>query len=158
PGLRPATLRIDRLAATPRVQAAPAAAVQTIDGWRRSPLLDARPDPALAPADGDNNSWAFVRGAVPTAAEPRGGWQLYRAKVTPVRAIAGNGGTLAFAAVAGKAELWVDGRRVATKTAAAPGPIEAMLPPAPGERVIALIVETQAGTASGIVGPVTLRR
>ena len=74
PGLKPATLAIDRVAGTARAQVAPATTARTIDGWRRSPLLDARPDPGLAPADGDNNSWAFVRSGTATPAEPRGGW------------------------------------------------------------------------------------
>jgi beta-galactosidase len=158
PGLKPASVTIDRVVAVPRVQVAPAAATRTIDGWRRSPLLDARPDPALAPADSDNNSWAFVRSGTATPAEPRGGWQVYRAKVTPVRAIMAQGGRIAFAGVAGRAELWVDGRRLADKPEAATGPIDAILPPGSGERGIVLIVETSAGAVSGIVAPVTLRR
>lgn len=158
PGMKPATLSIDRLAATPPPQLAPAKAARTIDAWRRSPLLATRPEPSLAPADGDNNSWAFVRSGTATPAEPQGGWQLYRAKVTPVRTVAANGGTLAFASVGGMAELWVDGRKLATKTQAAPGAIEAVLPPGTGERIIALVVQPRPGQPSGILGPVTLGR
>ncbi|MGS3045152.1 hypothetical protein, partial [Escherichia coli] len=78
PGLKPATLRIDRLAATPRVQVPTATMVRTIDSWRRSPRLGVKPDASLAPADGDNNSWSFVRSGNATAPEPQGGWQVYR--------------------------------------------------------------------------------
>ncbi|AOW25010.1 beta-galactosidase [Sphingomonas melonis TY] len=158
PGLKPATLRIDRLAATPRAQVPAAAMVRTIDSWRRSPRLSAKPDASLAPADGDNNSWSFVRSGTATAPEPQGGWQVYRARVTPIRAIAAKGGRIAFAAVAGRAELWVDGVRIADKSDAATGPIAAALPAGGGEWTIVLIVQADAQAPSGIVGPVALSR
>jgi len=159
PGLKPATLAIDRLAATARAQLPPtAAAVRTIDAWRRSPLLPARPDPSLAPADGDNNSWAFVRSGTATPAEPQAGWQVYRARVTPLRAIAAAGGRIVFAGIAGRAELWIDGRRLASKTDAATAPMTAALPAGTGERAVVLIIETAAGQPSGIVARVTITR
>lgn len=158
PGLKPATLRIDRLAATPRAQVPTATMVRTIDSWRRSPRLSAKPGASLAPADGDNNSWSFVRSGTATAPEPQGGWQVYRARVTPIRAIAAKGGRIAFAAVAGRAELWVDGVRIADKSDAATGPIAAALPAGGGERTIVLIVQADAQAPSGIVGPVALSR
>ncbi|MEA1082782.1 beta-galactosidase GalA [Sphingomonas sp. CD22] len=157
PGLKPARLTIDRVAVAPRAQVPPVAAVREIADWRRSPLLPARPDPALAPASDDNNSWAFVRSGTPTPAEPQGGWQVYRARVTPVRAVAARGGRIAFAGVAGRAELWVDGRRLAAKTDAAVAPIEAVLPPGSGERAVVLIVQPEAGRPSGLAGGVTVR-
>ncbi|EZP57231.1 beta-galactosidase GalA [Sphingomonas sp. RIT328] len=156
PGLRPAALTIDRIAAAPRAQVAPLAATRTIDDWRRSPLLAARPDASLAPAENDNNSWAFVHSGTATPAEAQAGWQVYRASVTPVRVIAAKGGRIAFAAVAGRAELWVDGRKLADKAGAAVGPITAALPAGAGPRAIVLIVAPEPGRPSGIVGPVTI--
>lgn len=158
PGVRPAALTIDRAAVTPRAQVAQSAAVQTIEAWRRSPLLSTRPDPALAPADGDNNSWASVRSGTATPAEPVAGWQIYRAKVTPVRAIAAQGGRLVFAGIAGRAELWVDGHRLATKASPAIGTLDAVLPTGAGERIVVLIVEPVVGFPSGLIGAVTLQR
>ncbi len=157
PGLKPALLRVDRLAAAPRVQASPAAAPRTIDAWRRSPLLAERPEPTLAPADGDNNSWAFVRSGTATPPEAKDGWQVYRSRMTPVRAVAAKGGRIAFARVAGRADLWIDGLRVASKTSAAAGAIEAVIAAGAGERTVVLIVQTEAGQPSGILGPVSLR-
>ncbi len=156
PGLKPASLRIDRLARAARPQVAVAPVVRTIDAWRRSPLLPTRPEPSLAPRDGDNNSWAFVRGGTATPAEASGGWQVYRARVTPVRAIAAKGGRLVFTGIVGRADLWVDGRPVATKPQAAAGPLVAALPPGDGDRAVVLIVQTVAGQPSGIVGAVTI--
>ena len=157
PGLTPATLRIDRIARTAAPQVAPMAALRTIDTWRRSPLLPARPDPALAPADGDNNSWDFVRSG--TATPPgASGWHVYRARVTPVRVVAAQGGRIAFAAIGGRAELWVDGRKLGEKRTAASGPLDAILPPGAGERIVVLIVRPEADQPSGITGAVTVRR
>ena len=157
-GLKPASLRIDRIARAASSQVAPAAATRTIDAWRRSPLLPARPEPTLAPADGDNNSWSFVRSGTATPAEAGGGWQVYRARLTPVRAIAAQGGRIVFAGVGGRAELWVDGRRLATKPQAVVGPVEALLPPGAGERTLVLIVQPEPGQPSGIVGTVSVLR
>ncbi|MEX6893877.1 hypothetical protein AB2D01_32960, partial [Pseudomonas aeruginosa] len=56
----------------------------------------------------------------------------------------------------GKAELWVDGRRLASKTGAEAGPLEAALPAGGGVRQIVLVVEAAADGVSGVVGPVSL--
>ncbi|MES2336889.1 MAG: beta-galactosidase GalA [Pseudomonadota bacterium] len=154
PGLKPARLRIDALAVPPRPQVPVVADAQAIDGWRRSPALVTRPDPALAPAAGDNNSWAFVRSGTPTPPEATATWRVYRARVTPRRRVAAQGGTIRFAAIAGRAELWIDGNRVGQKLQAETGPIDARLPAATGARTIVLLVEAPAGAPSGILGRV----
>ncbi|WP_334004431.1 hypothetical protein [Sphingomonas aerolata] len=61
-----------------------------------------------------------------------------------------------FAAIAGRAELWVDGTRLAVKDAASVGPLEAAVPPGGGVRTIAVLVEAAPGVVSGLVGGVTL--
>ena len=63
---------------------------------------------------------------------------------------------LRFAEVTGRAELWIDGRKVAAKDAAAPAPFEGPLPAGTGERRVVLLVEAAPGAASGITGGVTL--
>ncbi|WP_163614770.1 hypothetical protein, partial [Klebsiella pneumoniae] len=81
--LRAALATVEKVARTPRPQVAVAERPQSITAWRRSPPVSERPDPALAPRDGDNNAWAFVTpgDSVPPDAEP--GWRIYRATVTP---------------------------------------------------------------------------
>ncbi len=156
PGLKPARLVIDRAAIAPRAQMAATYGGQAIREWRRSPAFASRPDPGLAPIDGDNNSWAFVRSGTPVQAAAEGRWRLYRASVTPWRRIGAEGGTIRFGAIAGKAELWVDGRRLGSKTGVEPGPLEAALPAGGGVRQIVLVVEAAADGVSGVVGPVSL--
>lgn len=155
-GLKPATLVVDRAAIAPRPQVAVTPARLAVTEWRRSPRLAERPAPTLAPADGDNNSWDFVRSGTATPAEPVAGWRAYRARVTPWKRIAAEGGMLRFAAIGGRAELWVDGVQLATKADAAPGALAAALPPGAGPRTIVLLVEAAAGAASGLVGPVAV--
>ena len=156
-GLRPATLRIDRLAVPPRAQVPVIAPETEIATWRRSPPLAAAPSPDLAPADNDMNSWATIRAWTPTPPEPVRRWWVYRAVVLPSRRVAQAGGTLIFAGIAGRAELWIDGGRVATKTRAATGAIEAAVAPGTAPRHVVLIVDADPGGPSGIVGRVTLR-
>ena len=124
--------------------------------WRRSPVFTTAPDPALAPADGDNNSWAFVRSGVATPADDTTGWRIYRARVTPRRRVAQAGGRVAFDGVAGRATLWIDGRTVATKADPATARLSAPLPAGTGPRTFALVVEAPVGMPSGIVAPVSI--
>ncbi|MHA6720737.1 beta-galactosidase GalA [Sphingomonas sp. RS6] len=152
-GLKPATLTIDRADIAPRPQVAAIAAPMLLGDWRRSEPLAAKPAPGLVP---DNNSWAFLRSATPTPAEPQPGWRVYNNRLTPWKRIAAEGGVLRFASVGGLAELWVDGKKLAEKADAAPGPLEAAFPAGTGERTVELIVEAPAGQASGLLGKVTL--
>ncbi|WP_404338284.1 beta-galactosidase GalA [Sphingomonas sp. MMS12-HWE2-04] len=156
PGLRAATLTIARADVAPRAQVAVTPPVMAVRDWRRSPALPARPDPALAPADGDNNSWAFVRSGTPTPAEPAANWRVYRSRATPWKRVAAQGGTIAFDTIGGRAELWIDGARIAEKTIAAPGPLRGTLPAGAGARTIVLLVEAPAAQASGILGAVSI--
>jgi beta-galactosidase len=155
-GLKPARLIIDRAQVSPRPQVPLTASAMSLREWRRSPAFAARPDLALAPIDGDNNSWAFVRSGTPARPGADENWRIYRTGVKPWRRVGTEGGVIRFAAVAGKAELWIDGRRVAVKTGAASGPLEAAVPAGAGTRTIVLLVEAAPQAPSGILGPVTL--
>ncbi|MGK6320465.1 beta-galactosidase GalA [Sphingomonas sp. DT-204] len=153
-GLKPATLVLDRADIAPRPQVPVTPPVMAIRDWRRSPLLPARPQPTLAPADADNNSWAFVRNGTPTRADARPGWRVYRSRFTPWKRVAAEGGVIRFASIGGRAELWVDGRKLADKGDAAPAALHAELPSGAGPRSIVLMVDAAAGTESGLLGPV----
>lgn len=155
-GMKPARLVIDRANLAPREQVPVTVSAMAIREWRRSPAFAARPDPALAPIDGDNNSWAFVRSGTPAQPAAEGRWRIYRTSVTPWRRVGSEGGVIRFAAVAGKAELWIDGQRVGTKAEAAVAPFAGTVPAGAGTRTVVLIVEAAAGERSGILGPVTL--
>lgn len=155
-GLKPARIDIDRRAATPRAQVPVTPPRLKLEEWRRSPLFPTKPAPTLAPADADNNSWAFLRAGVPTPPEPQTGWRVYRSRFKPWRKVAATGGVIDFAQIAGRAELWVDGTRLAEKTDAAPGPLTATLSPGDQTRTVVLLLEAPAGQVSGLLGAVTV--
>ena len=152
-GLKPALLTIDRADIAPRAQVGVTPPLMVLGDWRRSGQTADKPKPGLVP---DNNSWAFLRSAMPTPAEPQPGWRVYNNRLTPWKRIAAGGGTLRFASVGGRAELWVDGKKLAEKTDAAPAPLEAAFPAGSGQRTVELIVQAPAGQASGLLGEVTL--
>jgi beta-galactosidase len=155
-GLKPAVLKIDRADIAPRPQVAVVPAVLKVRDWRRSPVFTQRPDPGLAPADGDNNSWDFIRSGEPTPGEAQPGWRIYRARIIPWKRIAAEGGVIAFDAVGGRAELWIDGTRTAVKEGADTTPLRAPIAPGAGPRLVALLVYAPAGRPSGILGPVAI--
>jgi beta-galactosidase len=115
-----------------------------------------RPAPTLAPAEGDNNSWDFLQAGTPTPGGVGGSYRLYTSVFTPRRQVAAQGGIIRFAAIGGRAELWVDGTRIGLKSDAAAGPLEGRLPPGMGPRRIALIVQAESGAPSGLLGRVTV--
>lgn len=152
-GLRPARLVIDRVAVPVRAQVDATPPGAFILGWRRSPSFATAPDPALAPPPSDNNSWDFTRsgGAVTDA---KASFRLYRAPLPVRRRVVAEGGTLSFARIDGRATIFIDGRQVATKTGFAAGPLVAAVPA--GAKIVAVLVEAQPNTRSGLTGPVRL--
>jgi beta-galactosidase len=155
-GLRTARIVIDRIAVAPRPQVAVALPLAPVGGWRRSPAFPDRPSPDLAPADADNNSWAFIAPGSATPPDTQAAWRLYRAHLQPKARTARRGGTIRFAGVAGRAELWIDGRQVASKPDPAAAPIAADIAPGEDPHAIAVLVWSEPGQPSGLVGSVTV--
>lgn len=154
--LRPAGAIVEKVARAPRAHVAMEEQLQAIVAWRRSPALSERPDPSLAPRDGDNNAWAFVTPGDNFAPEARAGWRAYRATVTPRRAIRRAGGELRFAAVVGRAEVWMDGKLAAEKHEQAPGPLSLAWPPGESPRTVVLLVRFVPGQTTGLADAVTI--
>jgi beta-galactosidase len=160
-GLQPArcALRVDP-ATTATLPAIPPA--QSLTEWRQAPPSATRPALGQKLADGDMNSWAWTKpGATQPGFARMGGdgarWVLLHLAFTPRHAVARQGGTLHFAALAGRAEIWLDGQRLATKTDPAPGPLAVPFPGGAGERLLEVLFDTQ-GSADrfGIAGTVSL--
>lgn len=154
PGLAPARLVLPRAMrpALPAVAAEPPR--QRLAQWLRSPLLPARPDPALAPAAGDNNSWDSV--GSDSAIAGNAGWRVWRATITPWRAVAARGGQLRFAALAGLAEVWLEGTLLARKADVATAPLAVAVPPGAGPRQLVLLIKAEATMPAGLAGPADL--
>ncbi|CCW19264.1 Beta-galactosidase [Sphingobium indicum BiD32] len=151
-GLRPSRLILPQLAVPMRASVAALPPRTLVGDWRRSPVFADRPDPALRPADGDNNLWAFVRAGTPTPADIAPQWRIYRAALPQRKAIIARGGKISFAALAGQVELWVDGRQLVSRSKTTSGPLVADLPS--GARDLVLLVRSDAGQLSGLLGRV----
>ena len=151
-GLQPAETMV-AVKAKARPAVPEAQPVVRVGGWRISPPQAGRPDPNLMLADSDMNSWGW--GAPPLKQAPDAlRWRTYRAQFG-LRADRNDGrGRLAFRAIAGKAEVWVDGVKLGEKTTAEPGPLSVPLAKGPGWRTLTVLVEAQPGQPSGLVGPV----
>ncbi|MFD2783687.1 beta-galactosidase GalA [Novosphingobium pokkalii] len=123
---------------------------QPVSEWRRTAFAATLPDGAQALARSDWRALSYVRAGRLEEAPATPGYTLLQTRLTPRRDLALRGGRVAFASVAGKAQLWVDGTLVARKADAAPGPLAAALPPGEQEHVISLVLEAQAGEAVGL--------
>jgi beta-galactosidase len=75
----------------------------------------------------------------------------------PVRADRNDGrAQLVFGSIAGKAEVWVDGIKLADKAGAEPAPFAVTLPQGGPRRQVTVLVEATAGQPSGLGGRVVL--
>jgi beta-galactosidase len=155
PGLRSAEVTID-VQAVPAPPVLPAAEPAfAVSRWRAAPAQTGRPDPAVKMSDADMNTWASVTaGTLQTV--PEGQWALYRAAFSPWRAIAARGGLVRFTAVHGTCEVWLDGMKVAEKTAPAPAPLSIPLPAASGERTLTLLMRPAPDGRVGLAGAVNI--
>ncbi|MET3471377.1 beta-galactosidase [Novosphingobium sp. 1529] len=155
-GLAPArcVLRVDPgiIAALPAVPPA-----QPLTEWRQAPASAQRPVPGQRLGDGDMNSWAWTKPGATQPTDPAAPWVLLHLAFTPRRAVAAKGGTLRFASVVGRAEIWLDGVRVALKADPAPAPLAIPLPPGSGERLLDVLFDNRAAPGRcGLAGMVSL--
>ncbi|MFD1950781.1 beta-galactosidase GalA [Sphingomonas arantia] len=151
-GLRAARSTVRLLATPPRPFVPVTPATQMIPDWRQSPLSAAKPSPDIVLADNDMNSWLFVRAGEIQPAQGTGTWSVLRARFTPHRPVQARGGRIRFRGVVGRGEVWVDGRRLATKTGFASETITVPLPAGQGERVVTLLLESDGRAPSGLGG------
>jgi beta-galactosidase len=150
-----AVLALEPAGAPPSVPAAePTTPLLT---WRISPASATRPDPNVVLAETDMNSWGWDEPPIRRGpeAEP---FRLYRSGLK-VRADRNDGrARLAFGAIAGKAEVWVDGVKLGEKTSAEPAPFSVLLPRGAAHRQVTVLVEAAAGQPSGVWGRVVVEQ
>ncbi|MBO9622556.1 MAG: DUF4982 domain-containing protein [Sphingomonas sp.] len=157
PGLKPAALSVDRVAAEPRAAVANTRPEMLLSFWERAPFTAARPDPNAPIAAGDR--YATMRGQSGRLEGPSdaGRWNAYRMTFTPQARVRQRGGALVFTELVGSAEVWLDGRKVAEKRDPAPAPLEVPLPAGNAERTLVVLVEAEPGKASGFGKLVAVR-
>ncbi len=85
-----------------------------LDRWFLSPFFKERPDVAMKIADNDMNTWEPVAPGVAQFLKDAS-YVMWRTELKLSREYEENGGVLLFKNVAGKAEIWLDGRLIAQK-------------------------------------------
>lgn len=155
PGLVPAQLEIIVKASSARPSVPIAEPKLVLERWRISPGTTLRPDPNQEVADNDMNTWAgILPGDLQTFAGHR--WAIYRVHFLPFQAVQAAGGMLTFRAIAGKAEVWLDGTLLGTKAEFEVGPMAIRIPARRGERTLSVLIEAEPGGSAGLGGAVTV--
>jgi beta-galactosidase len=155
-GLAPAEVTIDVTPAPARPAVPVAYPAFVIRNWRLSPFAAERPDPNQQIGGTDMNTWASTQPSnrIPTFTDR---FAIYRAQFTPRAGVQKSGGQLILRNVAGKAQVWLDGKLAGEKTDAARNNFTVPLPPGDGERTVNVLIETAApGTPAGLGGTVTV--
>ncbi|MDC8783608.1 beta-galactosidase GalA [Roseateles koreensis] len=124
--------------------------------WRTSPLTSRPPGPPQPLADQDMNTWGWGAPPMTRAASAQATWQQYRTRFTPRNDVADGRGVLAFAAIQGRAEVWLDGQWLGRKTDPAPQALTLPLPAGAVLRELRVVIQSDAGMAGGIIGAVQL--
>jgi len=158
PGLKTAELRIEvkSVPAPPAVAEIPNPPL-TILNWKRSPPSMDRIDPNQQLMASDMNSWASVRPGPYLPAARGGRFIVYRATITPRDATQQQGGEIILRDVVGKAEVYLDGNLVVTRTDPSKQTITIPLTPKTGERTLSVLVEAlSVGDPVGLGGTTTI--
>ena len=150
-----ARIAVRKVASPPIV--ARAQSVQTLTEWRQSPPSRAALDPTVKLADNDMNSWGWTKPGSAQVPPPGGRYTLFRVAFTPRRAVQRAGGQVVFGRLAGRAEIWLDDRRVATKSDPAVGRVVIPLPPGDAQHTLTLLFDApEGGSPFGVVGAVSV--
>jgi beta-galactosidase len=148
--------------ATIRVKAAPEPAfvpytlpLFTLAKWTMSPVTNSAPDPNLVVAENDMNSWTPVQTGH-LQAFTGGTFATYRVKFQPYGEIQQNGGALIFHKLRGKADVWLDGKQLGTKSDPNETDFSVPFPSGNGDRTLTVVIEAAAGDQAGFNGLVTI--
>jgi beta-galactosidase len=127
-----------------------------LEQWRASAVSSIRPDPNQKIAENDMNSWIPVKPG--ELQEMEGGqYIVYRTIFKPYDEQQQKGGELIFQKITGKAEVWMDGRMIGSKSDVATADWTVNFPPGSGERILNVLIETEPGNKAGLGGMVSVR-
>ncbi|RKR79923.1 beta-galactosidase [Mucilaginibacter gracilis] len=156
PGLRPARVTIG---VRPKASVAFVSVTQpdmVLDDWRISPVSKTKPDANQQIAANDMNSWAPVKpGQLQTLTD--GSFVIYRTTFTPYTEQQEKGCQLVLKKLTGKAEVYLDSKRLFYKNTGAGADITISVPAIKGERTISVLIESEAGERVGLGGVVSVR-
>ena len=152
-GVKSAEVRIAARAVAPLPAVPPTEPIVALVKWRMSPLSAPKPNPNQQINDSDMNSWSPVT-AGSTQKFEGGSWATFRLTFTPVANVQKSGGEIQFKEITGAAEVWVDGKLLAEKTATARGALKVALPAGQGARTVSVLVNSGGAAKAGLSGAV----
>ncbi|KQN27012.1 beta-galactosidase [Sphingomonas sp. Leaf34] len=124
--------------------------VHHLGEWRRTPFVAQAPDARTIYPTQQWRGLSYVRTGRLEEAQTGRAYTVIQGRFVPRRHVTARGGTLHFAGVIGRAELWVDGQHLATKSDPAEATMVATLPAGEQERVVTLLLQADAGEATGL--------
>jgi beta-galactosidase len=127
-----------------------------LEQWSVSAVSPARPDPNQKIDDNDMNSWMPVKTGQLQEVED-GHFIIYRTALLPYSYEQQHGGQLLFQKITGRAEVWMDGKLIGTKSDAATADWKVHFPPGSGERVLSVLIMAAAGNKAGLGGIVSVQ-
>ena len=149
PGLKSATIQINTLPSkgVPSVEVVKPSIV--LDKWMLSPFSAERLDPTMELAENDMNSWQQVNAGT-LSQMPNEGYYLYRASFVPFAIHKQKGGVLHLRQLCGEAEVWVNGKRLATKEDASCADLDVPFPPTSEEVHVRILFKGNAASQIGL--------
>jgi len=154
-GLEPAEIQIPIQEASAPPSFPKARYEQRIEQWKASPGFATKPDPLMKADGNDMNSWAGVTIGTPLTRNG-GTWSLFAASFEPFANMQRDGGALKFGGLLGKAEVWIDGKLVATKSEFENALLVAPFQPGSGRRLVRVLFESDGEKSVGFTAPVSV--
>jgi len=155
-GLAPSECRI-AVRDVPGVPCVPVSPpILPLNKWRRSPVFQDRPDPCRTIAENDQNSWEPVS-VVSARPLPEHSWTILRSEFTPFACHRWEGGLLHFTGIAEKAEVWLNGAKLAEKTDPADDAMSVPIPASFQDSwCLNPLIESRGADPADLAGPVHL--
>jgi len=148
PGMKPAKVIIPVTAALQIPFVAVEYPPVVLDKWTVSPQSATRPDPNQKIAENDMNSWAPVAGNE-LIKMTNAGFVVMRATFKAQKSQQTEGGKIQFRKVSGKAEVWLNGKLIGSKTDEKPGDLNLTFSAVPENCELRILFE---GTSASSIG------
>jgi beta-galactosidase len=154
--LKSATLVLNSIPASPHPVLAPAKRRHLLIDWRMSPITADAPDVNRALIEQDMNSWDRIEPGQPqTAWETRSGYAIYRTTFTPPKLMQATGGEIVFHAIAGSAQIYLNGVKSVTKSEVGVDSARLSLPASSSAVTLSALLHANRAPA-GLVGDIEL--
>lgn len=156
PGMKPAKVIIPVTAALQIPFVAVEYPPVVLDKWTVSPQSATRPDPNQKIAENDMNSWAPVADNE-LIKMTNAGFVVMRATFKAQKSQQTEGGKIQFRKVSGKAEVWLNGKLIGSKTDEKPGDLNLTFSAVPENCELRILFESTSASSIGLGGTTVVK-